>query len=138
MMKQGLINPIAGAIHAVPRRGVTPCATLLAAALAIGIASPAHAEFLDLGSTFQLAGTNAPNNFSETDTLAVGTTAVDGGFLFLTLSTSAAAGGGEWIVFTLQTISGVPIAGDLATDWAMSVDNVPIVTPAVLTGFYLD
>ena len=139
MLKQGLINPIAGAIHAVPRSGVTPCATLLAAALAIGIASPAHAEFLNLGSTFQLAGTNAPNTFSETDTLTLGTTVVDGGALDLTLSTSAASGGGEWIVFTLQTTPGLlRIADNLAADWAMAINNVPIVTPAVLTGFYLD
>jgi hypothetical protein len=103
-----------------------------------GWPSSAHAEFLNFGGSFQAIGSNAPNNFSETDTLTLGTTPIDGGILDLTVSTSAAAGGGEWVVFNVQTTSGGPIAGDLNANWGMSMSNVPLLMPAVLAHFYLD
>jgi len=111
------------------------------AAIAASIAGwpgSAHAEFLNFGWSFQAIGSNAPNTLSETDTLTLGTTPIDGGLLTLKVSTSAAGGGGEWVVFDVQTASGGPIAGDLNANWGMSMSNVPLVMPAVLAHFYLD
>jgi hypothetical protein len=103
-----------------------------------GWPGPAHAEFLNFGGSFNAVGSNAPNNFSETDTLTLGTTLIDGGMLNLTVSTLPAAGGGEWVVFNVETASGGPIAGDLNANWGMSLSHVPLLMPAVLTQFYLD
>ncbi len=111
------------------------------AAIATSIAgwpSSAHAEFLNFGGSFQAIGANAPNNFSEVDTLTLGTTPIDGGILNLTVSTLSTAGGGEWVVFNVQTSSGGPIAGDLNANWGISMSNVPLLMPAVLAHFYLD
>jgi hypothetical protein len=96
---------------------------------------PAHAEFLNFGGNFIAAGINAPNGFGETDTPTMGTTPIDGGLLNLTVSTLPAAGGGEWVVFNVQTVSGGPIAGDLNADWGISLSSVPLLTPAVLAHF---
>jgi hypothetical protein len=95
--------------------GVTACAALLTIAVAVGTASPAHAEFLDFGGTFTVNGTNTPNIFSETDPLASGSEQIDGGALTLTVSTVGAAGGGEWAIFTFQTTSGLLAGNQSAT-----------------------
>jgi len=117
--------------------GVTACAAVLTIAVAVGAASPAHAEFLDFGGTLTVNGTNTPNIFSETDPLTSGSEQIDGGALTLTVSTVGAAGGGEWAIFTFQTTSGL-LAGNQTGNWEMGINQVPIVTPALLAGFYLD
>jgi hypothetical protein len=107
--------------------------------LLAAIAQPTNAaEFLNFGGSFQVIGTNAPNNFSETDTLALGTVPIDSGALALTVSTVAAASGGEWAIFDFQTPPGTTIAGDLNANWEMHVNNVPIVQPAIFAHSYLD
>jgi len=107
--------------------------------LLTAITQPTNAAaFLNLGGNFQVIGTNAPNNFSETDTLALGTMPIDSGALALTLSKVAAASGGAWAIFDFQTPPGTPIAGNLNADWEMQVNSVPIVQPAIFAHVYLD
>jgi hypothetical protein len=126
-------------ISATLRPGATIAGFVFAAVLAIGVAGPADAELLQLGGSFQVMGTDAPNTFSENDILTLGTTSIDGGLLNLTLTTMPAAGGEEWIIFTFQTATGASIAGVLNAAWEIQVENVPISTPSALySSFYLD
>jgi hypothetical protein len=111
---------------------------VLAAALAIVIGAPARAQLVNFGGSFQVIGTNAPNDFSETDALALGNTAIDGGALTLTVTNSVTTGGDEWVVFDVQTTSGGPIAGDLNADWGMQFNNIPLLNLAMITQLYLD
>jgi hypothetical protein len=45
-----------------------------------------------------------------------GTSLVDGGLVTLTTTRIATAGGGEWDIFKLTTVSGGPIVGDVNGD----------------------
>ena len=75
--------------------------------LLTAITQPTNAAaFLNLGGNFQVIGTNAPNNFSDPDTLVLGTMPIDSGALALTLSKVATASGGEWAIFDFQTPPG--------------------------------
>jgi hypothetical protein len=107
-------------------------------ALLAFVGQRANAGFLNVGGSFQVIGTNAPNTFSETDTLALGTMPIDSGALALTVSSVAAAGGGEWAIFDFQTPPGTSIAGNQNDNWEMRVEQVPIVRPAVFAHGYLD
>ena len=102
-----------------------------------GVGHPARASLLDLGSTFTLNLTNAPNTTSETDTLALGTSTVDTGHLSLNVS-SVAVAGGEWEVFTLTTTSGGSIAGDPTQSWEAQFANVLLSQSLHVTHFFVD
>lgn len=111
---------------------------VLTVALAVVIATPARAQFVNFGGSFQAIGTDAPNDFSETDTLALGTTMIDGGALTLNVTNSITSGGDEWVVFDVKTTSGGPIAGDLNANWGMQFNDVPLLSLAMITHLYLD
>ncbi len=84
-----------------------------AAAGAALISGAANAEIFSVGSTFTDSGTNSPTSFSQSVTLAPGTTLVDGGALSLTVSIvpTGDAAQDEWLVFRYQTTSGGPLSG---------------------------
>jgi hypothetical protein len=50
-----------------------------------------------------------------------GTSLVDGGLVTLTTTRIATAGGGEWDIFKLTTVSGGPIVGDVNGDWSINM-----------------
>src|SRR5215831_5347236 len=104
---------------------------------ALALGQPAQASFLNLGSSFNLSLTNAPNTASETDTLTAGTTTVDGGALSLNVTSVAAAGGGEWEVFTFTTTSGGAI-GTAALNWQIALSNVSLTQTLNATQFFID
>ncbi len=114
-----------------------PIATALGIA-GLALAQPAHADLLVYGSSFDVSGTNAPNTFSESDTLTAGTSLIDGGALSLNVSTAVGPGSGEWVILTFETANGSPIAGDLTADWALTIPGIQLTQSALLTQFYLD
>jgi hypothetical protein len=107
----------------------------LISALALG--QPAQASLLNLGSSFNLSLTNAPNTTSETDMLTAGTTTVDGGVLSLNITSVPAPGGGEWEVFTFTTTSGGPI-GLAVLNWEIALSNISLTQTLHATQFFID
>jgi hypothetical protein len=93
------------------------------ATLALAVCGPAGAsELFNLGSTFNVSGTNAPNTYTASPTLNSGSTTIDSGALTVTQS-FVNVPGGEWFVFDLRTTSGGSI-GTLGTNWTVNVGGV--------------
>jgi len=118
----------------------------LSAALASGCAlavvaamnQPARSDPVwNVGGTVSLNGTNAPNNFSQTATVTLGTIPIDGGVLNLTTSIVNEAGGAEWLILHYATANGSPIVGNTNASWQLQA-LVPLAAPANSLGFYLD
>ena len=77
-----------------------------AAALVAGSALADTDPLFVLGSTFQVQATNSPDSFTNTVTLAPGTTLLDNGALSLTISIVPDTGSSEWLVFSYSTTGG--------------------------------
>lgn len=101
------------------------------ALLASLAAAEAHAGFA-IGDTFTVAGTNAPNNFSQSVTLTPGTTTIDGGLLTLTQSLYT-VGGDQWLILNFQATGGI-MAGNVNNYWQLGADNVPLDSPGYFIG----
>jgi hypothetical protein len=115
-------------------------ATLLVGASVIpaAMSQPARSDPVwNIGGSMNVNGTNAPNNFSETDTLTLGTTAIDGGTLNLTTSIVNESGGAEWLILHYATANGGPIVTNTNASWQLQA-LVPLSAPANSLGFYFD
>ncbi len=131
MKKPDLIGSVARITHAACRRSTLSCVAALAATNALtvgGLANAQSTQFVDFGTNFQVSGTNAPNTFSGTYSLNDGNTSLDGGALVLNTSTYAAAGGGEWVIFTFNTPSG-SLSSNPSDPYELTLSNV-VLTPA--------
>jgi len=112
---------------------VAGCALAVAAAMN----QPARSDPIwNVGGTETLNGTNAPNNFSQTATVTLGTIGIDSGALNLTTSIVNEAGGAEWLILHYATANGSPIFQANAS-WELQA-LVPLSAPANSLGFYLD
>jgi hypothetical protein len=69
----------------------------------------AHAQLFTPGSPITVDLTNSPNTTSTVVPLTPGNTAIDS-VTNLNVNTVATAGGGEWVVFTVQTNGSVPLS----------------------------
>ena len=89
-----------------PLRRFVLSAIASAAALVAGSARADSDPLFVLGSSFQVQATNSPDSFTETVTLAPGTTLLDNGALRLTISIVPDTGSSEWLVFSYSTTGG--------------------------------
>jgi hypothetical protein len=87
---------------------------------------PANAGVFTVGGTFTDVGGNSPTSFSETVTLAPGTTSLAGGALSLTISIVPVgdAAQNEWLVFRYQTTNGSPLSQP-GQNWSLSQNGLP-------------
>ena len=105
------------------------------AAMAIG---PARADqVFNIGSSFIISGTNAPNDFANAVTLSPGSTFIDGGALVLTQNIVNESNG-EWLVLDVQTSNGSDIAGNQTANWGISQSGIQLATPSDWTERYFD
>ena len=109
------------------------CGTLVGI---MALAPQAHASIADVGGQDLFSGTNSPTNFSEYDTLTLGTTTTDGGLLNVNLSITPDGHGGEWDIFTFQPSSGGTVAGTVDANWVLNGAYF-ITENATFSGFYL-
>src|SRR5262245_47307660 len=81
---------------------------LAVSSVVFSFATAANAEVFTIGSSFTVSGGNSPGSFSQSVTLAPGTTSLDGGALSLTISFVPVgdAAQSEWVVFSYQTTTG--------------------------------
>jgi hypothetical protein len=111
-------------------------ASVIAAVLVAATSQPARAsEIFTLGSTFTVSGTNSPDSFSQTVTLAPGTTLLDGGALSLTISIVHVgdAAQNEWLVFRYQSNTGTPLS--LPTEnWSLDQTGLTASVPVNFDG----
>ena len=105
-------------------------------AMAVGPARAADPVF-DIGSSFIISGTNAPNDFADAVTLSPGSTFIDGGALVLTQNIVNASNG-EWLVLDVQTSNGSDIAGDQTANWGIAQSGIQLATPSDWTERYFD
>src|SRR5262249_51760320 len=97
----------------------------------------ARSEIWNIGGTASVNGTNAPNNFSQSVTLTLGTIPIDSGAINLTSSIVNVAGGAEWLILHFSTAIGGPIVGNTNNSWQLQALE-PLAAPANGLGFYLD
>jgi hypothetical protein len=115
------------------------CLSLVISFLGFNFAQSAYADSVfNLGGSFTLTGTNAPDDYSESVTLNPGTTTVDGGTVTLTQSILASAGGGEWVIFDFRTANGGVFANNPNSDWELLLQNIPLQQPSEVLQIYLD
>src|SRR5262245_8370363 len=91
----------------------------------------------NIGGSESLSGTNAPDNFSQTATVTLGTIPIDNGRLNLTTSIVNVTGGAEWLILHYATADGSPIVGNTNASWQLQA-LVPLSAPANGLGFYVD
>lgn len=97
---------------------------LMAVAGAALIAIPAQAAIVPVGSQLNMILTNftgCADSTCSTLTTFGGTSLVDGGLVTLTTTQVATPGGGEWDIFSLTTVSGGPLVGDVDGDWGIDM-----------------
>jgi hypothetical protein len=87
------------------------------------------------GGTFTVVGGNTPDSFSQTVTLAPGTTALDNGALNLTISIVPVgdAAQDEWVVFKYQTTNGSQLSQP-GQNWSLSQNGLPAAVPGNFVG----
>ena len=114
--------------------------TVIGAAIALGPGQSATAEVLDIGSTFTDSGTNSPNSFSQSVTLAPGVTLVDGGALSLTISIvpTGDAAGNEWLVFDYQTVTPGAVLSQSGDNWAIGQTGITVTVPTDFDGAFAE
>ncbi|MGA9869082.1 MAG: PEP-CTERM sorting domain-containing protein [Acetobacteraceae bacterium] len=125
-----------------------PGVTLAVAASALfAFATAAQASIIPIGSSLTFGGTNLPGactdtTCSDTTTFGLGTPVlIDGGALSLTTSQVADGPNAEWDVWSISTVSGGPVAGDINGDWAIVMDYdlaAPVNFDAVVTQWTVD
>lgn len=99
---------------------------LLVAAFA-AYATASQASIIPIGSSLTFGGNNLPGACTDTvcaDTVTFSSTPVliDGGALSLYETQVATGPNGEWDVWHLSTVGGVPLAGDIGAYWAIVMD----------------
>ena len=98
------------------------------AVLLLGLGTAARADIVPIGSNLTFGGTNLPGACRDTscsDTTIFGTpTVIDGGALQLTETQVADGPNAEWDEWSITTVSGGPLAGDINSFWniVMSYD----------------
>jgi hypothetical protein len=114
---------------------LTKAAPFVAGLLMAATSQPAAAEVFSIGGTFTVSGGNSPDTFSQSVTLAPGTTSLDGGALSLTISIVPVgdAAQNEWLVFSYQTPNGgaLSLPGE---DWSLDQTGLPAAIPGVFDG----
>jgi len=91
---------------------------LFAACAALALFSPAaRASVIPLDSAYTIQGVNAPNTFGPTNLIFNGTS-------------SPIGSGGEWDVFSVTTVGGGALAGNVNTAWSLSW-SFDVGTPAL-------
>jgi hypothetical protein len=94
----------------------------------LGSMGAGHAATLFVpGSTFQVQGTNSPDSFDDTVTLAPGTYSLDNGALSLTISFVPAGGTDEWLVFAYSVTSGT--LSSVGEDWSLYETGLDAAVP---------
>ena len=92
--------------------------TVALAVMLLAIAT--QASIIQIGSTYNIQGTNAPNDFGPINLNFDGTNKViDNGLLTVTEQQVPTAGGGEWDVFSVATTNGGPLAGNINAYWSL-------------------
>jgi hypothetical protein len=108
------------------------------AAIALLLLAPAvRAGLFQIGSTYQVSGTNFPTDFGPDAVTLDGTTKLINGGLLSLSETFVPDATGEWIQFNLATTNGGPLAGDLQALWQMRIRNVALNQPSVLSNAYI-
>jgi hypothetical protein len=120
--------------------GRASAAPIIAAALMAVAWHPAQAEVLDIGSTFTDAGTNSPDSFSQTVTLAPGVTLLDAGAVSLTISIvpTGDVAGNEWLVFDYQTTTTGAVLSQPASFWEIAQTGITLSQPADFDGAFAE
>jgi hypothetical protein len=102
---------------------------IVVATTALMFATGARADnLIPIGSTLTFGGYNLPGGCTDTscsNNVLFGTgvpTPIDGGALSLTTSQVNEAGGAEWDIFSISTVGGGPVAGDINGDWNITMD----------------
>jgi hypothetical protein len=86
----------------------------LAATLILGAAAPARADFVQIGSNFDVDNTNFLDTFSQSVTFT-GTgqnAAIDGGKLLINEQVFPTGSSGAWVEFNFTTAGGGPLEGE--------------------------
>lgn len=112
---------------------------VLAAFLLLGLNQTAKgADLFVLGSTFTDSGSNSPDSFSTTVTLAPGTTSPDGGALNLTIS-KIFEGSDEWLVFDYQTATpGTQLVPSTSDAWSIAQTGLDLAVPVNFIGGFAE
>jgi hypothetical protein len=97
-------------------------------------AERARADFVQIGSTFNVENTNFVDTFSQSVTFSgTGTnTSIDGGKLLINEQVFPTGPGGAWIVFNFATASGGLLAGNVNANWQAEIENVQFATSLVV------
>ncbi|MGH9469628.1 MAG: hypothetical protein ACRD1N_04705 [Terriglobia bacterium] len=89
--------------------------------------APAKASIVPIGSSLTFGGNDLPgactdSTCSDTVTFSSTPVLIDGGALSLSETQTPTGGGGEWDVWSLSTVGGGPLAGDINGDWGLVMD----------------
>ena len=99
---------------------------------------PAHAELLDLGTTYTISGTNlSGGNFTNTVTLNSSDQSIGSG-LQVTETTTTLGGGAEFAEFFITTVTGGPIIASQSANLQVNFSGIQLTAPALITNFYVD
>ncbi len=107
--------------------------------VALALAMTAHEASAGLlvGSEYTLVGTNFPDDFSQTVTLAPGMTTIDSGQLTLTQTIYNVRAGVQWLDLYFQTVGGGPLANDFGALWEVQANGLQVSPPVFVTGFFI-
>lgn len=109
----------------------------LAAVLAWAAAPVAQAGILNVGSTMQVVGQNAPTDFTQNVTISTSPQTINNGQLTFTTVITPTVGGGEWDEFVFSTPTNVPLAGNINRAWSILPNNFTLTQPALWDTFFL-
>lgn len=99
-----------------------------AAVLLLGMATAARADIIPIGSSLSFGGTNLPGACANTtcqDATTFGaTTLIDGGALQLSETQVPDGPNAEWDVWSIATVNGGPLAGNIQGFWQITMSYV--------------
>jgi hypothetical protein len=104
-----------------------PCSPVAIASVAMifGFTAAAQAAIIPIGSSLSFGGTNLPGACTDTtcqDVTTFGTpTLIDGGALLLTETQVADGPNAEWDEWSISTVGGGPLAGDINGNWEITM-----------------
>jgi hypothetical protein len=90
------------------------------------VAPSAHGDFIQLGGTYTVRGTNFPTNFSQSVTVSTAPTLINSGQLLHTVTVFPDGPDAEWVDFSFSRVGGGPLAGNINANWSFNIDNVPL------------
>ena len=111
----------------ISRPCAPPASTVVAIAIVLGFTAPGQASIIFNGSSLSFGGTNLPGACTDTtcqDATTFGTSSVliDGGALTLSENQVADGPNAEWDEWSISTVSGGPLAGDINGDWEITMN----------------